>query len=219
MIRRQYGSAAFASRTLDVLLSAVGLFAIAPALTIAAAMIWMEDGFPIVFRQVRVGRSGRPFKLFKLRSMRNGNAGSLITARGDLRITRIGRVLRKYKLDELPQLWNVLKGDMSLVGPRPEVPQYVERRNPVWRTVLECRPGITDLATLLYRNEERLLAGQVNPEAFYRDTILPSKLALNIEYLEKRSLVSDLKLIALTSIYSIVPKEPDPETIRRIVLT
>jgi lipopolysaccharide/colanic/teichoic acid biosynthesis glycosyltransferase len=204
---------------MDVILSAAALIVLLPILAVLSLAIWYDDGFPVLFRHTRVGRDGRRFELCKLRSMRSGQAGPEVTAAGDSRITRLGTFLRRYKLDEIPQFWNVLKGEMSLVGPRPEVPRYVSEADPVWRKVLEYRPGITDFATLLYRNEESMLAGKADPERFYRERILPSKLALNVEYLQKRSLLSDLKVIALTARYSLFPSEPDASAIRRIVLS
>jgi lipopolysaccharide/colanic/teichoic acid biosynthesis glycosyltransferase len=128
----------------------------------------------------------------------------------------VGRYLRKYKLDELPQLWNVLVGQMSLVGPRPEVPAFVDVTDASWQAVLSVRPGLTDLATLLYRDEERLLAGYSDPERAYRESILPAKLALNLEYLAKRSFASDLSLLVLTVIISLVPRAFDPRKIRTV---
>jgi lipopolysaccharide/colanic/teichoic acid biosynthesis glycosyltransferase len=178
----------------------------------------VQDGGPVFFRQLRVGRHGSLFTLLKFRSMRIANQGAAITRSGDARITAVGRLLRKYKLDELPQLWNVVRGDMSLIGPRPEVPRFVEAGDPVWQAVHQVRPGITDLATLVYRDEERILAGFDDPERGYRDSVLPAKLALNLEYLRQRSLVRDLKLLALTIRYSFVRDGFDPDLIRLSIL-
>jgi lipopolysaccharide/colanic/teichoic acid biosynthesis glycosyltransferase len=205
-------------RMIDLSLSFAGLVVLSPVIAVAAAGVWWDDGFPILFQQVRVGRGGIPFQLWKLRSMRTGGEGNLVTARNDARVTRLGKILRRYKLDEIPQLWNVLKGDMSFVGPRPEVPRYVNEADPVWRAVLTCRPGITDLATLLFRDEEDLLAGAAEPERHYRERILPAKLALNLEYLEKRTLFSDFKLILLTVRYSFLRSAFDADTVRRALL-
>jgi lipopolysaccharide/colanic/teichoic acid biosynthesis glycosyltransferase len=149
--------------------------------------------------------------------MRAGSQGSLITVAGDGRITRVGAALRRLKLDELPQLFNVLKGDMSLVGPRPEVPEYVQLETPIWQAVLQVRPGITDLATLLYRDEEKLLAASSDPSALYRETVLPAKLVLNLGYLRFRSLWRDLRLLYLSVRYSLFPKRFDPDLIRSTV--
>jgi lipopolysaccharide/colanic/teichoic acid biosynthesis glycosyltransferase len=166
-----------------------------------------------------VGRRGKPFRIWKFRTMRAGSRGNVITAAGDRRVTRSGAVLRKLKLDELPQLFNVLKGDMSLVGPRPEVPEYVQLDAPIWQAVLQVRPGVTDLATLLYRDEEKLLGAARDPNAMYRETVLPAKLALNLGYLQSRSFRRDLKLILLTIRYSFFPKRFDPDLIKRTIGT
>jgi lipopolysaccharide/colanic/teichoic acid biosynthesis glycosyltransferase len=178
-------------------------------------LILLDDGGPVLFSQKRIGKSGRPFRIWKFRTMRAGSRGAVITAAGDARVTRIGGALRKYKLDELPQLYNVLRGDMSLVGPRPEVPEFVKLDVPIWQVVLQVRPGLTDLATLMFRDEENLLATSNDPLALYRETILPAKLILNVSYLRSRSFLRDLKLIYLTAQYSLVPKRFDPLLIRR----
>jgi lipopolysaccharide/colanic/teichoic acid biosynthesis glycosyltransferase len=151
--------------------------------------------------------------------MHPGSEGSVITAAGDGRVTRVGAALRRCKLDELPQLFNVLKGDMSLVGPRPEVPECVQLEAPIWQAVLQVRPGVTDLATLLYRNEEKLLGMSSDPNALYRETVLPAKLVLNLGYLRSRSIWRDLRLIYLTIRYSLFPERFDPDLIKRTVGT
>ncbi len=195
--------------------AAAGLVIGSPVLLCVSAAIALEDGLPILFRQTRVGRHGKQFKLLKFRSMRTGVAGARITSGADNRITRTGRILRKYKLDELPQLWNVLKGDMGLIGPRPEVPPFVDLSDAAWIAVLAVRPGITDLATLLYRDEERLLAQAGNTEEFYRNTILPAKLALNRHYLQRRTWWLDLKIVLLSVWYSFVPSAYNPARVAR----
>jgi lipopolysaccharide/colanic/teichoic acid biosynthesis glycosyltransferase len=167
---------------LERLLAGVALLACSPLLGAAALAIVLESGFPVFFRQDRVGWRGRIFRLIKLRSMHNTREGMMITAAGDMRVTRVGAVLRKYKIDELPQLWNVPAGDMHFIGPRPELPPLVNTGDPLWRAVLSGRPGITDLATLVYRNEEDLLAQCEAPEFAYRHHILPRKLALSVQY-------------------------------------
>lgn len=182
----------------DRLAAAAGLLALAPALAAVALAIALEDGLPVLFRQTRVGRRGRPFRLVKFRSMRAGAPGTRITAGGDPRVTRVGAWLRRYKIDELPQLWNVLAGDLSLVGPRPEIPPFVDVGDPAWRAVLEVKPGMTDPASLRYRREEDLLAVVRDPEQYYRERILPAKLALNLEYIRTRTFWGDLKLIGRT---------------------
>jgi lipopolysaccharide/colanic/teichoic acid biosynthesis glycosyltransferase len=177
-------------------------------------VIW-DDGLPVFFSQTRMGRNGRPFRIWKFRTMRAGSQGSIITAAGDGRITRTGAVLRKYKLDELPQLFNVLKGDMSLVGPRPEVPEHVQLEAPVWQVILQVRPGLTDLATLLYRDEQTILGETDDPDTLYRDRILPAKLFLNLSYLRSRSFWKDLKLIFRTIRHCVFAERLDPDLIRR----
>ncbi len=190
---------------LDRVCAAAALVLLLPLWLLVAAAIAWDDGLPIFFRQTRIGRGNIPFQLLKFRSMRPRAPGPRITAENDPRLTRVGAFLRRYKLDELPQLWNVLKGDMSLVGPRPEVPAFVDFQDPVWQTVLQVRPGITDLASLVYRNEGEILSGQNDPESYYRRQILPAKLALNIQYLRSRSLWSDWKIILITMRYSFFP--------------
>jgi lipopolysaccharide/colanic/teichoic acid biosynthesis glycosyltransferase len=204
------------------MLAACSLALLSPALALVALAVWLDDGSPVLFRQTRVGRGGRPFVLFKFRSMFNrpldARAGALLTASGDPRVTRTGRFLRKFKIDELPQLWNVLRGEMSLIGPRPEVPRYVDTSQAVWRAVLGVRPGITDVATLLYRDEERILAGFADPEKAYRETVLPAKLALNLAYLGRRSCLRDVKLLALTAWHSLLPGAVDAEKLKKLIL-
>ena len=202
-------------RLFDVTCSAAGLLLLLPVLAGVALVIIFDDGLPVLFNQIRVGRNGKLFRIWKFRTMRFGSAGSTITTAGDGRVTRAGKKLRKFKLDELPQLFNVLKGDMSLVGPRPEVPEYVQAETPVWRSVLRFRPGVTDLATLLYRDEERILGSSGDPNAFYRASILPAKLILNLAYHLSRSFRKDLKLILLTIRYSLFPESFDPDLIKR----
>ncbi len=206
-------------RLFDIAFALAGLILSAPVVGLAALAIVLDDGLPVFFRQERVGLRARRFLLWKLRTMRHRSSGLAVTAGNDARITRVGATLRRFKLDELPQFWNVLKGDMSLVGPRPEVPPYVDESSPVWHFVLAHRPGITDLATLLFRDEEALLAAEADPERAYREQVLPAKLELNLEYQLHRSLLSDLKLIVLTAVYSFTRALPDAAFIRRAVLT
>jgi lipopolysaccharide/colanic/teichoic acid biosynthesis glycosyltransferase len=217
VIRAPAGS--WAARTLfDRLAAAVGLVVLSPILLLAAVAIVLEDALPVFFRQIRVGCGGKTFQLWKFRSMRNGIPGTRITAANDARLTCVGRLLRKYKIDELPQLWNVLKGDMNLVGPRPEVPAFVDLPDPAWQKVLQVKPGITDLASLVYRHEEEILGRLSDAERYYRDGILPAKLALNDYYIQSRSFKLDLKLILLTVRYSFFPRGFDPERVRKIFL-
>jgi lipopolysaccharide/colanic/teichoic acid biosynthesis glycosyltransferase len=202
-------------RFFDTACSAAGLLFLAPVLVWIALVIMLDDGRPVFFTQTRVGRKGKPFQIWKFRTMRSGSHGSVITAAGDDRVTRAGAWLRKYKLDELPQLFNVFKGDMSLVGPRPEVPEHVRVGEAEWQTVLHVRPGITDLATLVYRDEELILGASGDPDKFYRESVLPAKLRLNIAYLVSRSFLLDLKLIFLTIRSSLFAGSLDPDLIKR----
>jgi len=182
------------------LASAVGLVLLSPVFAAVALAIAAASPGPVFFRQVRVGRGGVPFRIYKFRSMRvDAEAlGGQLTVDGDTRVTRVGAFLRASKIDELPQLINVLVGDMSLVGPRPEVPRYVALYTPEQRRVLEVRPGITDPASIQYRDESAVLARAVDPERAYVDEVLPHKLAINLAYLERRSLASDVGVILAT---------------------
>lgn len=200
-------------RLFDVTCAAVGLLVLTPVLAALAVLILWNDGRPVLFSQMRVGRRGKLFRIWKFRTMRPNGKGGLITAAGDKRVTRTGAVLRRFKLDELPQLFNVLKGDMSLVGPRPEVPECVQLEAPIWQAVLQVRPGVTDLATLLYRDEETLLGTSSDPEAHYRETVLPAKLVLNLVYLRSKSFWRDLRLLFFTVQYSLFPERLDADLI------
>ncbi|HYW26974.1 MAG TPA: sugar transferase [Terriglobales bacterium] len=188
-----------AKRAFDVAAAAAALLLTLPITLAVALAILLESGGPVLYRGWRVGRYGQIFRICKFRSMFTGadRAGGVITAAGDTRVTRVGRVLRRTKLDELPQFLNVLGGDMSLVGPRPEHPNYVRLYTPEQRRVLCVRPGITGAASVTYRNEEELLGGE-DPEALYRTVIMPDKLRLELEYLDRRSFWTDLKIIAAT---------------------
>lgn len=189
-----------AKRLVDLLVALVGIVLFWPIGLAVWLGIKTDDGGPLFFRQMRVGRHGRPFQILKFRTMRAGadRAGPSITATGDPRVTRIGRWLRRTKLDELPQLWNVLRGEMSLVGPRPEVPEYVAHYTEAQRAVLALRPGLTDEATLAFRDEERLLAAAPDPERYYLDYCLPRKIELNLAYARRASVLSDLLLVGRT---------------------
>jgi lipopolysaccharide/colanic/teichoic acid biosynthesis glycosyltransferase len=198
---------ALTKRAMDIAASAAGLTLLAPALLGIAIAVRFDSPGPAIFRQHRLGRSGVPFVMYKFRSMRAtptmGSGGPQVTAAGDARVTRVGRFLRRYKLDELPQLVNVLKGDMSLVGPRPEVERYARFYPEEYARVLTVRPGITDFATLAFRHEEELLASRPDPEAAYVREVLPKKISLYLRYIEERSARTDLLLIART-IWSVV---------------
>lgn len=189
-----------AKRAMDIVLSACALAILWPLLLLIALAIWIDDPGPVFYRQVRVGRNGKTFRIFKFRSMvmDADKKGLAITVGRDSRITRVGAVLRKTKLDELAQLLNVLFGQMSFVGPRPEVPKYVELYTPYQRQVLLVRPGITDYASIAYRNENDLLAGAPNPEAMYIKQIMPDKIELNMKYLREISPLADIRLILKT---------------------
>jgi len=188
-----------AKRVFDVVAAAAGLLLIAPLLAVVPLLIRLDSAGPVIFRQTRIGRGFRPFTIYKFRTMTAaGRPGGPITVSGDPRITRVGRWLRASKIDELPQLFNVLLGDMSLVGPRPEVPEYVDIFRDRYARLLQVRPGITDPASLRYRNESALLAGAADPEVEYRQRILPDKLRLSIEYAERATLKTDIALIFQT---------------------
>lgn len=189
-----------AKRAMDIVLSACALAILWPLLLLIALAIWIDDPGPVFYRQVRVGRNGKTFRIFKFRSMvmDADKKGLAITVGRDSRITRVGAVLRKTKLDELAQLLNVLFGQMSFVGPRPEVPKYVELYTPYQRQVLLVRPGITDYASIAYHNENDLLAGAPNPEAMYIEQIMPDKIELNMKYLREISPLADIRLILKT---------------------
>jgi glycosyltransferase len=187
-------------RTFDFLASLFGLLLLSPVILCIAVWVKCDSKGPIFYRQVRVGKDGREFKLLKFRSMRMGadRAGLLTLGDRDPRVTRSGFWLRKTKLDELPQLFNVLVGDMSLVGPRPEVPKYVALYTPEQREILSVRPGITDAASVEMRNEAELMAQQADPEGYYVNVQIPLKIKLAKEYIAQQSFLSDLKLIVRT---------------------
>jgi lipopolysaccharide/colanic/teichoic acid biosynthesis glycosyltransferase len=202
-------------RLFNATCAAAGLVFLVPVFAGIALVVILDDGPPVFFSQIRVGKNGKPFRIWKFRTMRVGSQGSVITAAGDGRVTKAGAALRRWKLDELPQLFNVLKGDMSLVGPRPEAAEQVHLEAPVWQAVLQVRPGITDLASLLYRNEEELLGAVDDPNTFYRESVLPAKLLLNLAYLRSRSFWLDMRLILLTIWYSLLPERFDPDLVKR----
>jgi lipopolysaccharide/colanic/teichoic acid biosynthesis glycosyltransferase len=184
---------------LDLALATIGLVLTTPLAIALGLIVRATSPGPALHRATRIGRHGTPFTLYKFRSMRLGaaSAGPGITAGGDPRITRIGRVLRRTKLDELPQLWNVVKGDMSLVGPRPEDPRYVELYNPTQRTILRWRPGITSPASVTYRDEEAVLAAADDLDAAYA-MVMADKIDIDLAYFEHASLLGDLRWLART---------------------
>jgi lipopolysaccharide/colanic/teichoic acid biosynthesis glycosyltransferase len=187
-------------RALDIVASGAALLVLSPVLAVIAAIIKLDSPGPVLFRQERVGRNFKPFVIFKFRTMvaAADRIGAPITYGADPRISRAGRVLRQFKLDELPQLFNIIKGDMSLVGPRPEVPRYVQFYAREFASVLQVRPGLTDLASLKYRDEAAMLGRAENPEQEYLLRVLPDKLQLANEYIRRASMSFDLTLIAKT---------------------
>ena len=187
-------------RLCDIVFSLFGLIILAPLFLIVALWIVLDDPGPVFYRQERVGLNSRSFRLLKFRSMRIGaDKKSLITVGDrDPRVTRAGYFIRKYKIDELPQLWNVLVGDMSLVGPRPEVRKYTDLYTDEQRRVLSVRPGITDYASIEYIDENRLLASSDEPEKTYMQDIVPAKIALNMRYIQNRNAIEYFRIILLT---------------------
>ena len=189
-------------RIFDFIVSLFGVIIISPILLIVAIAIKIDSKGNVLFLQKRVGKKGKPFYIYKFRTMVTDaeKLGKQITVGKDNRITKVGDFLRRYKIDELPQLFNVIKGDMSLVGPRPEVPRYVELYTEEERMVLEVRPGITDLASLRYKDENDILGKVENPEEYYINVIMKDKLKLNLEYIEKSNILFDISLIFKTII-------------------
>ena len=189
-----------AKRIFDCLFSSIGLIIISPIFILLSLLIALDSQGGIFYKQVRIGKNMRPFKLFKFRTMyaNSDKKGLLTVGDNDNRITRVGYYLRKYKLDELPQLINVLIGDMSFVGPRPEVEKYVKLYNNEQQKVLSVKPGITDWASIRYVNESELLARSSEPEKTYINEIMPAKLAINLEYVKQNNLLIDIKIILHT---------------------
>jgi lipopolysaccharide/colanic/teichoic acid biosynthesis glycosyltransferase len=189
-----------AKRIFDLFFSGIGLIIISPIFMLLSLLIWLDSQGGILYKQVRIGKNIRPFKLFKFRTMyaNSDKKGLLTVGDNDNRITRVGYYLRKYKLDELPQLINVFIGDMSFVGPRPEVEKYVKLYNNEQQKVLSVKPGITDWASIRYVNESELLARSSEPEKTYINEIMPAKLAINLEYVKQNNLLIDIKIILYT---------------------
>lgn len=189
-------------RLFDILVSLLLIICLCPLFLLLGLLVWMADGFPVLFVQQRVGLNHRLFNLYKFRTMRSakGSEKGSFDAGDSSRVTPIGRVLRKSKLDELPQLFNVLKGDMSMVGPRPEVGKWVEVYPERWANVLCFRPGITDNASIVFRNEEEILSQSDDPQRTYRDEVLPHKLDLYEQYVKDAGLWTDLKILFRTFI-------------------
>lgn len=189
-----------AKRVFDLLFSVIGLVAITPVMLILAFIITIDSKGGVFYKQVRIGKNQKPFSLYKFRSMRTDadKKGLLTVGNNDSRITKIGYYLRKYKLDELPQLINVLFGNMSFVGPRPEVEKYVKLYNQEQLMVFNVKPGITDWASIKYVNENEILAKSSQPEKTYIEEIMPAKLKLNLEYVKHNNIFVDIKIILLT---------------------
>lgn len=196
-------------RVFDLVSALVGLALLWPFFLIVALCIKLEDGGPVFYRQVRVGRRGRLFRIWKFRTMvvNADRIGAPLTREGDPRVTRVGRVLRRFKLDELPQLFNVVAGEMSLVGPRPEVPALLQPANEMQRRVLELRPGITDPASLRFRAEAELLAKVSSPEEYYLRVLKPEKMRMNLEYARRAGFLNDLRLILETLVSLVHPRD------------
>ena len=192
----------YVKRLFDILVSLTAIILLFPIMIVIGIAIKLDSSGPVIFKQPRTGRFGKVFNVWKFRTMvvDAEKLGRQITVGNDSRITKIGAFLRKYKIDELPQLINVFKGDMSLVGPRPEVPRYVNMYTEEQRRVLDVKPGITDLASIRYRDENELLGQAENPDEFYINTIMPDKLALNLEYINKSNVFYDIYIIIETII-------------------
>ncbi len=189
-------------RTFDMVASLLALSLLLPMMLVLALAVALTSPGGASFRQVRVGRHGRPFELLKFRSMRPGSEarGQITVGERDPRITGVGHFLRRTKLDELPQLINILMGDMSVVGPRPEVPKYVALYSPEQRAVLTVRPGLTSLASIAYINENEVLGRSADPERTYVDEVMPAKLALDLKYVREQSVMLDMTIIARTAL-------------------
>ena len=187
-------------RAMDVLVSVVGLLVLSPAWILAAFLVYREDPGPVIYKSSRVGRNGKEFRMWKFRTMvQNADRiGGPSTAADDPRLLKSSRTLRKYKLDEVPQLVNVLKGEMSIVGPRPEVRVYTDMYSPEERALLTVRPGITDRASIRFRNEGEILRGAADPEQAYMEKIRPEKIRLGLEYIKRRSLREDVAIMFAT---------------------
>lgn len=188
-----------AQRTADAICASVGLVALSPVLAAIALRVLLKDGRPVIFRQTRVGKHDAPFVMYKFRTMSGGTGPNHgLTVGEDPRVTPAGKALRRLKLDELPQLVNVVRGDMALVGPRPELPEYVRNYTEVERAVLRIKPGITDPASLKFRHESDLLARVPDADLHYVTVLMPEKIRINLEYAEKANMFSDLSLVLRT---------------------
>lgn len=185
-------------RGFDIIASFFGLILFSPVFLIVIPLIKIRTPGPVFFCQQRSGRHGKPFTIYKFRTMTINHGGSTVSVMGDSRITPLGAYLRKYKIDELPELWNVLKGDMSFVGPRPDMPDYISKLNGEERRILELRPGITGPATLKYANEDELLSNVADPQKFNDEILWPDKVRINLEYYRNRNFIGDIRIIMRT---------------------
>ncbi|MBN1386926.1 MAG: sugar transferase [Bacteroidales bacterium] len=185
-------------RGFDIFASFIGLLLLSPVFIVTAIIIKLGMPGPVIFAQKRTGRKGKPFTIYKFRTMTLNHGGSTISVRGESRITPVGARLRKCKLDELPELWNVLKGDMSFVGPRPDMPEYSKKLVGEEKKILELRPGITGLATLKYANEEELLTTVNDPQKYNDEVIWPDKIRINLDYYHNRTFFGDIIIIVKT---------------------
>lgn len=185
-------------RTFDIVVSGVGLVVLLPLMLFLALLVSLDSPGPVLFRQTRIGKSFRPFQLLKFRSMKSDNSGAEITCAQDTRVTRVGAMLREIKLDELPQFWNVFCGDMSFVGPRPEVPTFVEQFRTDYEEILKVRPGITDPASIRYKAEAEILGRAPDPIKYYTEVILPDKIKISKRYVRSATFGRDISLIIKT---------------------
>lgn len=193
-------SNSFAKSAFDRIFGVIGFVLLSPFLAVIALLVRLTSPGPVLFLQERVGKNGKPFRIMKFRTMVEGaeEMGLKITVGNDARVTRVGETLRKFKLDELPQILNIVKGEMSFVGPRPEVPKYVAHYTQEQKKVLSIKPGVTDLASIKYRKESELLGQSMDPEKTYLEEIMPEKLRINLDYVERASLAYDLRLLWMT---------------------
>ena len=203
-------------RAAEICLSLAGLALLLPLFVALAVIVKSTSKGTIFFRQKRIGLGGGEFVLYKFRSMRSDSKGLKLTAQDDCRLTSVGKWLRRYKLDELPQLWNVFRGEMSFVGPRPEVAEYVDLKNPLWQEILKVRPGMTDPATLRLCNEEQLLASVEDKEAFYTEILQPFKLRGWAECARNKTWKTDLSIILRTFRVILLPSAAAPPTLEEL---
>lgn len=185
-------------RTFDIFFSLLGLVILSPVFLLITLLILFQMSQPVLFKQMRTGRYGKPFKIYKFRTMHVNHNGNSISVKNEKRITHLGAKLRKYKMDELPELWNILKGDMSFVGPRPEVNEYTNKLNANEKLILNLRPGLTGPASIKYVDEEEILASVPNPQKYNDEVIWPDKVKINLDYYYNRNFWTDILLIAKT---------------------